>query len=89
MDDKEFRGHVDKAGGLLSMIGIAYDVCEKIHNGLKTQKEKAYNSLSKFVLKSTKDFLKDLEKEDGFNPSNKCSQIRLYQSDTKNKRRNF
>ena len=62
-DNKDFRNTIGQAGGFISLISIVYEISEQIHEDLTSDKEKAHNSLSKFVLKTTIDFLK--EKDSG------------------------
>ncbi|HET7344464.1 MAG TPA: hypothetical protein VFJ05_01155 [Nitrososphaeraceae archaeon] len=57
----DFRDNLGKAGSFLSFVTAAYDLCQQIQNELKTEEERAYNLL-KFVLKTTKEFLKSLVK---------------------------
>jgi hypothetical protein len=63
VDDKHFRDTLGKAGSFVSIVTAAYDVSLQIKEELSSEEEKAHNSLSKFVLKVTKDFLKSLDKE--------------------------
>jgi hypothetical protein len=62
-DDQDFRNNLGKAGGLLSLISIALEVTNKVYDESQPPKVKAYNRLSKYVLKITKKLLKDMKPE--------------------------
>jgi uncharacterized protein YjbI with pentapeptide repeats len=62
-DNENFRNNLGRAGGLLSVVSIALDVTEKIYEETQPPKVKAYNRLSKYVLRITKESLKDLKPE--------------------------
>jgi uncharacterized protein YjbI with pentapeptide repeats len=66
-NNEEIKKHLIEAGGLIGLIGIGIKVCEDIHERSLSPGEKAYASLLKYILKSTRDAISDNEDLKGKN----------------------
>jgi hypothetical protein len=71
--DEETRKILGQAGGLLAIVSTALEITENVHDRMMSQKEKAYNRLSKYVLKTIKESLKGCQ-PDSYIDRNKISQ---------------
>jgi uncharacterized protein YjbI with pentapeptide repeats len=76
-DNENFRNNLGRAGGVLSVVSIALDVTEKIYDETQPAKVKAYNKLSRYVLKITKELLKDLKSKNDIDTRMILEQIQI------------
>src|SRR4051794_7832838 len=90
VDDKHFRDSLGKAGSLLSFVTAAYDVSQQIKEELLSEEERAHNSLSKFVLKTTKEYFKSLRKKrEAVATTNESEQVVIEEDNNIDKSNNY
>lgn len=58
ISNKEFQDGLDKAGGIVSLIGIGLQIYDKIKKNLETDEDRASNSLIRIVFETATDALK-------------------------------
>ena len=63
ISNKEFQNNLDKAGGIVSLIGIGLQIYDKIKKNLETDEDRASNSLIGIVFATAKDALKKASKK--------------------------
>ena len=49
IDNKEFHNNLDKAGGVVSLIGVGLQIYDTIKKNLETDEDRASNSLIRIV----------------------------------------
>lgn len=75
INDQDFRNNLDRVGGLFALVSMALEVTNKIYDETKSPKVKAYNKLSIYVLKITKELLKDLKPNNNIDTKMMLKQI--------------
>jgi hypothetical protein len=63
INNKRFQSDLDKAGGIIALIGVGIQIYDAIKKNLETDEDRASNSLIKFVFETAKDTLKDASKK--------------------------
>ena len=62
-DNEEFRSRLDKAGGMISLIAIGLEIYDSIQKNIKTDEDRAFNSLIRIVFATTKELLDGISKK--------------------------
>ncbi|MBV9177645.1 MAG: hypothetical protein JO297_11470 [Nitrososphaeraceae archaeon] len=62
-NNKEFQNDLDKAGGIVSLLGVGLQIYDTIKKNLETDEDRASNSLIRIVFESAKNALKGTSKK--------------------------
>ena len=62
VNDEQFSGRITQAGGLIALIGIGLELYQQYKENMKTDEERAFNSLFDIVFTSTEELLKEISK---------------------------
>jgi uncharacterized protein YjbI with pentapeptide repeats len=60
-DNEQISGKIDKAGGLIALVGVGIDLYKEIKENLKTPEEKAFGSLLNVTFGSTHRLLDEIK----------------------------
>ena len=63
ISNKEFQNDLDKAGGIVSLVGVGLQIYETIKKNLETDEDRASNSLIRIVFATAKEALKGASKK--------------------------
>ncbi len=62
-NNEQFSGRITQAGGLIALVGIGLELYHQYRENMKTDEEKAFDSLFDIVFTSTQELLKEIAKK--------------------------